>query len=189
MLTLVVGRLARVRSPLVRIHSRCDYGEALHSLDCDCSGQLAKAMAKIARERVGVLVYLDQEGRGHGLEIKGRALQLKDHFHWDTEKAFRRMKLKSDIREYDDAVRILNSLGVRSARILTNNPKKIEALERAGIKTTRVPLTVAPNEFNIDYLRAKRDKFGQWLGRLRLARAGKSSLTGAELSARVRAPG
>jgi 3,4-dihydroxy 2-butanone 4-phosphate synthase / GTP cyclohydrolase II len=148
-------------TPLVRVHSECLTGEALGSLRCDCGPQLQKAVQMIAESDGGVLVYLrDQEGRGIGLANKIHAYALQDQGH-DTIEANTALGFASDSRDYGMAAQILRALGVNALTLLSNNPKKAEALTELGIKVLEQrPLNVAHNPFNEFYLATKRDKLG-----------------------------
>lgn len=156
----LISKKKNAKAPLVRIHSCCLTGDVFGSLRCDCGYQLDKSMEMIAKEG-GILLYLSQEGRGIGLsnKIKAYALQEKDQL--DTVEANRRLGFQSDHREYIDAGKILHCLGVESIRLLTNNPEKISALEKAGIKVLeRVPLISPVNAYNKFYLETKQKKLG-----------------------------
>lgn len=162
-LALTRGPLHADVVPLVRLHSECMTGDVLGSLRCDCGQQLAEAMALIANEPSGVLLYLRQEGRGIGLANKIRAYALQDQ-GLDTVDANLALGLPVDRREYASAAEILGSFGVRQVRLLTNNPLKSAALERYGIQVVeRVPLAVPPNSVNLHYLRTKADRMGHLL--------------------------
>ncbi len=145
---------------LTRVHSSCFTGEVLGSLRCDCRAQLDAALARIAREGRGVLVYLVQEGRGIGLGNKVRAYGLQDTGH-DTVEANLALGFDADHRSYDLAARILHDLGVRSVRLMTNNPAKQAGLEEAGMKVDSLETHRAgETEHNASYLEAKRLKLG-----------------------------
>ncbi|PRX11395.1 UNVERIFIED_ORG: 3,4-dihydroxy 2-butanone 4-phosphate synthase/GTP cyclohydrolase II [Martelella mediterranea] len=161
-LALVKGPLGN--APLVRVHSECLTGDVFGSLRCDCGEQLHQAMAMIGEEG-GVIVYLKgHEGRGIGLANKIRAYGLQEEKGLDTHAANLALGLPADARDYHAAVHILKSLGVSRLRLLSNNPEKPEALERAGLSIEkRVPLITATNPFNETYLAAKRTKFGHIL--------------------------
>ena len=140
---------------LVRIHSECFTGDVLGSRRCDCGEQLDRSLQLIADQGEGVLVYLRQEGRGIGLLQKLRAYNLQDQGH-DTVDANLLLGHGADERSYSLAARILEDLGVKSVRLMTNNPLKISALEAEGIRVnTRVPLEIAGNPDNADYLSTK----------------------------------
>jgi GTP cyclohydrolase II len=144
----------------VRIHSECLTGDVMGSLRCDCRDQLERALRLIQEEDAGLLIYLRQEGRGIGLLNKIRAYSLQER-GYDTVEANQRLGFEDDLRSYDLAVRILKALDVKSVALITNNPEKIEALERGGIPVTRrIPLVITPNRFNEGYLRTKQSKLG-----------------------------
>lgn len=156
---LVLGDVAGA-SVLARVHSSCFTGEVLHSLRCDCRAQLESALARIAREGRGVLVYLVQEGRGIGLGNKVRAYQLQDDGK-DTVEANLALGFDADLRSYDLAARILGELGVRSVRLMTNNPAKQAGLAHAGVVVEALEAHwVGASEHNADYLEAKKLKLG-----------------------------
>ena len=147
-------------SPLVRIHSQCLTGDVFGSLRCDCRQQLEIALSMIAREGRGVLVYEQQEGRGIGLMAKLQAYALQDG-GMDTVEANEKLGFKADHREFQLPVEILKVLGIKQARLLSNNPDKVGALERAGIRVTeRVPCEVEPSKYTEDYLKTKEAKMG-----------------------------
>ena len=148
------------KSPLVRIHSQCLTGDVFGSLRCDCRQQLEMALSMIAKEGNGVLVYEQQEGRGIGLMAKLQAYALQDS-GLDTVEANEKLGFKADHREFQLPVEILKALGIRQVRLLSNNPDKVGALERAGIRVTeRVPCEVAPSKYTEDYLKTKEEKMG-----------------------------
>ena len=150
-------------APLVRIHSECMTGEVFSSQRCDCGIQLAASLEAIAAEGAGVLVYLRQEGRGIGLLNKLQAYRLQDA-GLDTIQANLRLGFGADQREYGAAVAILEDLGVRAIRLLTNNPAKIAAFDGSPIAVeARVPLVVPATEHNRDYLAVKRLQMGHLL--------------------------
>ncbi len=162
-LALTRGDLHGDLTPLVRLHSECLTGDVLGSLRCDCGQQLTAALALIATEPSGVLLYLPQEGRGIGIANKIRAYALQDK-GLDTVDANLALGLPVDRREYASAAAILRELGLRQVRLLTNNPAKHAALERYGIRVIeRVPLAVPPNAVNRQYLRTKADRMGHLL--------------------------
>ena len=149
--------------PLVRVHSECLTGDALGSLKCDCGPQLADALAAIAAAGWGILLYLRQEGRGIGLVNKLRAYALQDQ-GFDTVDANHRLGFDDDERSFAVAARMLEALSQREIRLLTNNPKKVEALAAEGIAVAeRVPLQAGANPHNEAYLAAKRDRSGHQL--------------------------
>lgn len=146
--------------PLVRVHSQCLTGDVFHSLRCDCRSQLELAISLIAAEGRGVLLYEMQEGRGIGLMNKLRAYALQDEGA-DTVEANERLGFEADLRNYELPGAILRHLGIDAVRLLSNNPEKIEALERAGVKVVeRVPCIVPPQQSTEDYLRTKKEKLG-----------------------------
>jgi GTP cyclohydrolase II len=149
--------------PLVRIHSQCLTGDVFGSLRCDCRQQLELALSMIVDEGVGILIYEEQEGRGIGLMPKLQAYELQDS-GLDTVEANERLGFKADHREFGLPAEILKSLGVGQVRLLSNNPDKVAALERAGIEVVeRVPCEVTPSPHAEDYLRTKREKLGHLL--------------------------
>ena len=158
---LVVGDVAGEEGVLVRVHSKCLTGDVFHSHRCDCGGQLASAMSQVVEAGAGVIVYLDQEGRGIGLLNKLRAYELQDRGH-DTVEANEALGFPPDLRNYGIGAQILLDLGLHSIRILTNNPKKLAGLEGFGLEIEdRVPLEVpGENERLRLYLETKRDKLG-----------------------------
>jgi GTP cyclohydrolase II len=149
--------------PLVRVHSQCLTGDVFHSLRCDCRAQLELALRAIASEGRGLLIYEHQEGRGIGLMNKLRAYELQDHGA-DTVEANEQLGFEADLRGYELPGAILRHLGLRAVRLMSNNPEKIEALERAGVTVTeRVPCLVTPVDSTEEYLRTKKEKMGHLL--------------------------
>ena len=163
-LAMVYGDIENTPNLLVRVHSECLTGDALGSLRCDCGPQLHTALAKVAAEGAGVVVYLrNHEGRGIGLAHKIRAYALQEQGH-DTVDANLVQGLPVDSREYGIGAQILVELGVTSMRLLTNNPTKRGGLEGFGLNIVeRVPLESRPTSFNIEYLRTKRERMGHLL--------------------------
>ncbi|HMM20480.1 MAG TPA: bifunctional 3,4-dihydroxy-2-butanone-4-phosphate synthase/GTP cyclohydrolase II [Selenomonadales bacterium] len=160
---LVKGEVAGRENVLVRVHSECLTGDVLGSLRCDCGEQLEKALERITREGVGVLLYMRQEGRGIGLANKIRAYALQDKGK-DTVEANEILGFAPDMRDYGIGAQILADLGLSSIRLLTNNPRKRVGLEGYGLKITeRVPLEMKANPFNQRYLSVKRSKLGHLL--------------------------
>jgi 3,4-dihydroxy 2-butanone 4-phosphate synthase/GTP cyclohydrolase II len=157
---LVLGDLGDGKEVLARVHSECLTGDVFHSLRCDCGAQLEAAMSLIAAEGRGLILYMrGHEGRGIGLISKLRAYQLQDNGS-DTVDANLELGLPVDARDYSAGAQILADLGVRSIRLLTNNPAKVDALTRYGVDVTRVPLPVPVTVHNLRYLAAKRDRLG-----------------------------
>jgi len=149
--------------PLVRIHSECLTGDVFHSLRCDCRAQLELALESIAKEGRGLLIYEHQEGRGIGLLNKLRAYELQDGGA-DTVEANEQLGFEADLRGYQLPAEILRFFGLKSVRLMSNNPEKIEAIERVGVRVAeRVPAIVASNESTEDYLRTKKEKLGHLL--------------------------
>ncbi len=162
-LALVAGEVKGRRDVLVRVHSECLTGDVFASLRCDCGPQLEAAMAMIAAEGTGVLVYLRQEGRGIGLLNKVKAYALQDGGQ-DTVQANESLGFKPDLRDYGVGAQILYDLGLSSVRIITNNPRKIVGLEGYGLTVSdRVSMPAACNRHNLDYLLTKKEKLGHWL--------------------------
>jgi GTP cyclohydrolase II len=158
----ITGRLA----PLVRIHSQCLTGDVLASERCDCRAQLEYSLREIQMAPAGVLVYLPQEGRGIGLMNKLRAYELQDG-GMDTVEANRTLGFDADSRDYSFSAALLKALGVKKVRLLSNNPDKVEQLERAGIRVVeRVPCQPRVSRVSARYLRTKRDKMGHLLAGL-----------------------
>ncbi|UZX16743.1 bifunctional 3,4-dihydroxy-2-butanone-4-phosphate synthase/GTP cyclohydrolase II [Thermus sp. PS18] len=160
---LVMGSWDPEEPVLVRMHSECLTGDALHSLRCDCGFQRDLALERIAKEGKGVLVYLRQEGRGIGLVNKIRAYHLQDQ-GLDTVEANLALGFPPDLRDYGVGAQILYDLGVRKMRLLTNNPRKVKALSGFGIEIVeRIPLRAGDNPHNERYLQAKKEKLGHWM--------------------------
>ena len=156
---LVMGDV-RSAPPLVRVHSQCLTGDVFGSLRCDCRQQLEMALAMIAEQGAGVLIYEQQEGRGIGLMAKLQAYELQDA-GLDTVEANERLGFDADLREFSMPVGILKALGVSKVRLLSNNPDKVAALERGGIEVVeRVPCEVEPSRHAEDYLKTKKEKMG-----------------------------
>jgi len=160
---LVRGEVGDGRDVLVRVHSKCLTGDVFHSARCDCGAQLDTAMARIAEEGRGVLLYLNQEGRGIGLANKIRAYELQDQ-GFDTVEANERLGFKADQRDYGIGAQILTDLGVKSMRLLTNNPRKFVGLQGYGLSISEaVPLEIPASESTRKYLKTKKDKLGHKL--------------------------
>ena len=160
------GRLKRGKAPLVRIHSQCLTGDVFASQRCDCRAQLELSLRKIAKAPSGIVLYLPQEGRGIGLINKLRAYELQDE-GLDTVEANRRLGFAADSRDYDFAAAALKALDVHSVRLLSNNPDKIQQLERSGIRVVeRIPCRPRTNHHSRAYLRTKQSKLGHLLANL-----------------------
>ena len=162
-IALVCGDIGDGQDVLVRVHSQCLTGDVLRSVRCDCGAQLDKALRRIAAEGRGVLLYLSQEGRGIGLANKIRAYSLQDE-GCDTVEANERLGFKADQRDYGVGVQILREIGVRSMRLLSNNPRKLVAIEGYGLSVTEwLPLEIPPSPSTRGYLTTKRNKLGHVL--------------------------
>ena len=162
-LALVYGDVRKAGAPLVRVHSACLTGDIFGSLRCDCGPQLENALAQITAAGAGIVLYLDQEGRGIGLINKLRAYELQER-GMDTIEANLALGFPADDRDFRVAAEMLEDLGVSGIRLLTNNPDKVKTLVRAGVRIdARVPLEVRPNAHNRFYLETKRVKAGHFL--------------------------
>lgn len=159
-LALVRGEVAGKQGVLVRVHSECLTGDVFGSRRCDCGPQLQQAMRQISEAGCGVLVYMRQEGRGIGLPAKIKAYKLQEG-GLDTVEANLKLGYPMDLREYGMGAQILTDLGLRTIRLLTNNPKKLVGLEGYGLEIIeQVPIRVSPNPHNAKYLKTKREKMG-----------------------------
>jgi len=160
---LVRGDITDGKEVLVRVHSSCLTGDVLHSVRCDCGAQLDAAMERISAEGRGVLLYLNQEGRGIGLANKIRAYELQDE-GFDTVEANERLGFKADQRDYGVGVQILRELGVRTMRLLSNNPRKLVAIEGYGLTVSDwLPLEIPASDSTRRYLKTKKEKLGHKL--------------------------
>jgi 3,4-dihydroxy 2-butanone 4-phosphate synthase/GTP cyclohydrolase II len=160
---LVRGDIGEGKDVLVRVHSQCLTGDVLHSTRCDCGEQLDLAMQRIAEEGRGVLLYLNQEGRGIGLANKIRAYELQDD-GFDTVEANERLGFKADQRDSGVGVQILREVGVRSMRLLSNNPRKLVGIEGYGLSVSEwIALEIPPSDSTRRYLKTKKEKLGHKL--------------------------
>jgi len=160
---LVHGRISRGVTPLVRIHSQCLTGDVFHSERCDCRAQLELALRKTSRARCGLVIYLPQEGRGIGLMNKLKAYELQDR-GMDTVEANRELGFAADDRDYRFCAAVLKLLGARSIRLLSNNPDKVQQLEREGIRILqRIPCQPRTSHRSRNYLITKKNKLGHIL--------------------------
>lgn len=160
---LVKGEIGDGENVIVRVHSRCLTGDVFHSARCDCGPQLDAAMERISDEGRGVLLYLNQEGRGIGLANKIRAYELQEQ-GYDTVEANERLGFKPDQRDYGIGVQILKDLGVRSMRLLSNNPRKLVGIQGYQLSVVEwIPLEIQPSDHTRRYLKAKKDKLGHKL--------------------------
>jgi len=165
-LALRMGTFETGVAPLVRIHSQCLTGDVFHSLRCDCRAQLEIALDSIAQEGSGLLIYEHQEGRGIGLLNKLRAYELQDHGA-DTVEANERLGFESDLRSYALPAAILRYFALDAVRLLSNNPQKVEAVERAGVRVVeRIPCLADVLDSREAYLRTKKEKMGHLLEHL-----------------------
>lgn len=159
-LALVKGDVNEGRDVLVRVHSECLTGDVFHSKRCDCGSQLNETIRQVAEEGRGVIVYMRQEGRGIGLASKIRAYKLQEQ-GYDTVQANLKLGFPMDLREYGLGAQILADLGVKTIRLLTNNPRKVVGLEGYGMEIVeQIPIRIKPNKHNKKYLRTKRQKLG-----------------------------
>jgi 3,4-dihydroxy 2-butanone 4-phosphate synthase / GTP cyclohydrolase II len=162
-LALVCGEVAGKRNVLVRVHSECLTGDVFGSKRCDCGPQLRHAMRLVAESGCGVVVYMRQEGRGIGLAPKIKAYKLQEQ-GYDTVEANQKLGFDMDLREYGLGAQILADLGLRTIRLLTNNPRKVVGLKGYGLEIVeQLPIQMKPNPHNARYLKTKREKLGHLL--------------------------
>jgi 3,4-dihydroxy 2-butanone 4-phosphate synthase/GTP cyclohydrolase II len=162
-LALVCGDVTKAKNVLVRVHSECLTGDVFGSRRCDCGAQLHQAMRQVAKAGCGVIVYMRQEGRGIGLPAKIKAYKLQER-GYDTVEANQKLGFEMDLREYGLGAQIMVDLGLKTIRLLTNNPKKVVGLEGYGLKIVeQVPIRIKPNPYNEKYLNTKREKLGHLL--------------------------
>ena len=160
---LIHGDVCDMENVPVRIHSECLTGDAIGSLRCDCRDQLIESLKKVVSFENGIILYLRQEGRGIGLLNKMKAYQLQD-FGYDTVEANLALGFRDDERDYAIATHMLTSLRVKSIKLITNNPRKIDGIRKYGtVVNDRIPIVIQPNEFNKKYLRTKMEKSGHLL--------------------------
>ena len=160
---IVKGEIKGQERVLCRIHSECLTGDVFGSLKCDCGPQLQAALEELEATGLGIILYMRQEGRGIGLAQKIKAYSLQDQ-GMDTVEANLHLGFDDDLRRYDIAAEMLKILGPKSVVLMTNNPRKVEGLRRAGIPIDeRLPLLITPNKHNAQYLRIKREKSGHLL--------------------------
>lgn len=157
------GKIRRGKATLVRVHSQCLTGDVFMSERCDCRAQLEMSLREIAKAPSGIVLYLPQEGRGIGLLNKLKAYELQDE-GLDTVEANRKLGFAADSRDYEFAAEALKALGIRAVRLLSNNPDKVQQLERAGIHVVQlVPCRPRTSHHSRSYLRTKKDKLGHLL--------------------------
>ncbi len=161
-IAIIKGDILNNKDVLTRVHSACLTGDALGSLRCDCGPQLGHSLTMIEEEGIGVILYMQQEGRGIGLLNKLRAYALQDN-GFDTYDANVALGFGPDQRDYEVAGEMLEKLGVESIRLITNNPEKINQLEKYIEISDRVPIELPPTEFSLNYMQTKKQRFGHLL--------------------------
>lgn len=160
---LVKGDITSDKNVPVRLHSKCLTGDTFGSKRCDCRDQFESAMKMIGKKKIGVIIYMDQEGRGIGLlnKIKAYALQQEG---MDTAEANNKLGFASDLRDYEDAADIIRLLGIKKVAVITNNPEKIKQLKSSGINVVeRIPLIMKTNKYSEDYIKTKKQKLGHMI--------------------------
>ena len=159
-LAITIGNISESDPVLARIHSQCITGESFFSLRCDCRFQLSESLKRIAEKGTGIIFYLQQEGRGIGLSNKIRAYKLQDD-GFDTVEANHQLGFHEDERNYEIVSAMANHLKIKSIDLMTNNPKKIDAIEKSGLKINkRIPIKSESNDHNKSYLNTKAKKLG-----------------------------
>lgn len=159
-IALTKGKFKENEEVLCRVHSKCLTGDVFASLKCDCGEQLEIALKTVSKEGKGVVLYMEQEGRGIGIINKIKAYKLQEE-GLDTVEANVKLGFEADLRDYKDAAEMLKILGVNKIKVLTNNPKKLEGLTKYGIEITeRLKIEVSPNDIDKDYLLTKQNKMG-----------------------------
>lgn len=156
-----IGKLTE--EPYLRIHSSCLASEVFGARDCDCADQLDQSMCLIASEGTGVIIHLHQEGRGHGLSKKIRAVRTMEKLGVDTAESFEILDLDQDVRNYDSAISILSALGITKVKLISNNPRKKDQLETSGIRVTEQRTYPIIRQENVEYLHSKNEKLGHKL--------------------------
>lgn len=156
-----IGKLTE--EPYLRIHSSCLASEVFGARDCDCADQLDQSMRLIASEGTGVIIHLHQEGRGHGLSKKIRAVRTMEKLGVDTAESFEILDLDQDVRNYDSAISILSALGITKVKLISNNPRKKDQLETSGIRVTEQRTYPIIRQENMEYLHSKNEKLGHKL--------------------------
>jgi len=159
-LAITIGNISKSDPVLARIHSQCITGESFFSLRCDCRFQLSESLKRVAERGSGIIFYLQQEGRGIGLSNKIRAYKLQDD-GFDTVEANHQLGFHEDERNYEIVSAMANHLKIKSMDLMTNNPKKIDAIEKSGLKINkRIPIKSESNDYNKSYLNTKAKKLG-----------------------------